>query len=94
MPAYLAGMDASGRSSAELLQNSFSPSHPRIQGISLALAISRDILAGNGAARVHGGGFAGTIQALMPEELFVRYRREMETVFGKGCCIRLGIVGP
>lgn len=92
MSAYLAGMDASGRSSAELLQNSFSPSEPRTQGISLALTLSRQFLAGSGAARVHGGGFAGTIQALMPEDMFQRYRQQMETVFGRGCCMRLGIV--
>ena len=92
MDAYLAGMDASGRSSAELLQNSFSPSHPRSQGISLALALSRSILAGNGAARVHGGGFAGTIQAVMPADLEESYRRKLESVFGAGSCRRLGIL--
>jgi galactokinase len=94
MHSYLVGMDASGRSSAELLQNSFSPSNPRTQGISLAMAISRGFLAGRGAVRVHGGGFAGTIQTLMPEDLFPHYRRQMESVFGTGCCIRLGIVDP
>ena len=92
MDAYLAGMDASGRSSAELLQNSFSPSHPRSQGISLALALSRSILAGKGAARVHGGGFAGTIQAVMPADLEESYRRKLESVFGAGSCRRLGIL--
>ena len=90
--AYLASMDASGRSSAELLQNSFSPAFPRAQGISLALALSRDTLAGSGAARVHGGGFAGTIQALMPLDMVQTYRRKMEAVFGLGCCMQLQIV--
>ncbi len=94
MDAFLAGMDASGRSSAELLQNSFSLSHPRSQGISLALALSRRILGKSGAARVHGGGFAGTIQALMPLDLEKRYKSEMEAVFGEGSCCRLGIVSP
>ena len=90
--AYLAGMDASGRSSAELLQNSFSPADPRSQGISLALALSREILSSHGAARVHGGGFAGTIQALMPSDLMPRYRTGMESVFGMGCCMELEVV--
>lgn len=92
--AFLEGVDASGRSSAELLQNSFSPSHPRSQGISLALALSRRMLGRDGAARVHGGGFAGTIQALMLPELENRYRCEMEAIFGPGSCRRLGIVPP
>ena len=91
MDTYLSCMDASGRSSAELLQNSFSPAHPQSQGISLALALSRRILGRNGAARVHGGGFAGTIQAIMPPELESRYRRELEAVFGMESCRRLGV---
>ena len=92
--AFIAGVDASGRSSAELLQNSFNPAHPRSQGISLALALSRRVLGRDGATRVHGGGFAGTIQALMPPELEDRYRSELEAVFGPGSCRRLGIVPP
>ena len=89
--AYLAGMDESGRSSAELLQNSFSPSHPHIQGINLGLALSRRVLGKHGAARVHGGGFAGTIQALLSPELESVYRRELESVFGLGSCRKLDI---
>lgn len=94
METYLTEMDASGRSSAELLQNSFSPSHPRSQGISLALALSRRILGRYGASRVHGGGFAGTVQALMPPELEDTFRHELEAVFGTGSCRRLGILPP
>jgi galactokinase len=91
MNTYLAYMDASGRSSAELLQNSFSPSDPQNQGISLALALSRKVLGNNGAARVHGGGFAGTIQALMPPEFEKKYCSELEAVFGLGSCRKLRI---
>lgn len=91
MNIYLAYMDASGRSSAELLQNSFSPSDPQNQGISLALALSRKVLGNNGAARVHGGGFAGTIQALMPPEFEKKYCSELEAVFGLGSCRKLRI---
>ena len=92
MRGYLTGMDASGRSSAELLQNSCAPADPRSQGISLALALSRRVLWKKGAARVHGGGFAGTVQALMPLELEARYRDALEAVFGPGSCLSLDIV--
>ena len=94
MDAYLAGMDASGRSSAELLQNCCSPAFVRSQGIPLALALSRRVLGDRGAARVHGGGFAGTVQALMPADLEEPYRKELEAVFGEGSCRRLNVVQP
>ena len=89
MREYLHLMDESGRSSAELLQNQFYGAER--QGIPLALALSRRVLGGKGAARVHGGGFAGTIQALMPEELAPRFETELSAVFGKRC-IRLSLV--
>ncbi|MDR3303745.1 MAG: galactokinase, partial [Treponema sp.] len=69
---YLTLVTQSGASSWELLQNSYSPNHPRDQGIALALALTRDFLERCpmaervGAYRVHGGGFAGTIQAYIP----------------------------
>lgn len=77
---------ASGRSSYERLQNVFAVSAPNQQGLSLALALSESVLGGNGAFRVHGGGFAGTIQAYVPLPLLGRYRETMEKVFGNGCC--------
>lgn len=84
---YIEIMDESARSSAELLQNSFSLSSPRSQGISLALAVSRGIHGKNGASRVHGGGFAGTVQALIPSEIAAKYKNKMESVFGNGSCM-------
>ncbi|MBO4331215.1 MAG: galactokinase, partial [Oscillospiraceae bacterium] len=84
MKSYVELMDASGRSSAELLQNSYAD--PSSQGISLALARSREILGKNGAARVHGGGFAGTVQALVPVDMAGRYVSALEEIFGKGSC--------
>ncbi len=94
MLSYLSAMDESGRSSAEFLQNSFSTSDPGNQGISLALALSRNALAGCGAARVHGGGFAGTIQAMLPADRESNYRRCMESVFGEGSCLKLRFYKP
>lgn len=81
----------SGRSSYELLQNVFSPAHPEEQGVSIGLALSERALQGQGACRVHGGGFAGTIQAFVPNGMVERYRSLMEQVFGEGACYVLQI---
>ncbi|MGL5540020.1 MAG: galactokinase, partial [Erysipelotrichaceae bacterium] len=79
----------SGHSSFEYLQNVF-PSHdPSDQGVSLGLALSQHCLQGVGAWRVHGGGFAGTIQAFVPNDLVVQYNATMEQVFGEGCVYTL-----
>ncbi|MDR1400410.1 MAG: galactokinase [Treponema sp.] len=75
----------SGTSSWELLQNVYSPKNPREQGVSLALALTQEFLDKSkhrGAYRVHGGGFAGTIQAYIPLEALDAYRQSMEAVFG------------
>ena len=68
------------------LQNVFAPSQAKEQGITLALALSQRLLQGQGACRVHGGGFAGTIQAYVPFSLLESYRQGMESVFGAGSC--------
>ncbi len=81
----------SGFSSSTLLQNVFSSSNPDEQGLSLALAITAKILNGKGAYRVHGGGFAGTIQAFVPNEMLDEYKSEMEKIFGKGSCYVLSV---
>ncbi|MBS7175251.1 Galactokinase [uncultured Ruminococcus sp.] len=81
----------SGRSSYELLQNVFSPAHPEEQGVSIGLALSERALQGQGACRVHGGGFAGTIQAFVPNGMVEGYRSLMEQVFGEGACYVLQI---
>ena len=88
---FLKMVNASGRSSQTLLQNVYSPAHPEEQGISLALTLSEFYLQGRGACRVHGGGFAGTIQAYVPFDLLDSYRDGMESVFGKGSCYVLTV---
>jgi galactokinase len=88
---FLALVNESGDSSWELLQNIFAPHKPREQGIALALALTRDFIAGNGACRVHGGGFAGTIQAYIPLNAVSAYRDTMEAVFGPGAVTELRI---
>ena len=80
--SYLRLMDASGRSSAEVLQNVYASSSPESQPIPLALALSRRVLGSEGAARVHGGGFAGTVQLLSPAERIPALRETLEPVFG------------
>lgn len=81
----------SGRSSYMYLQNVFSTSAPAEQGISLALALTEKVLGGRGAFRVHGGGFAGTIQAFVPTDLLEDYINEIEVVFGNDSCYVLNI---
>lgn len=79
----------SGESSYDLLQNVYSPSNPKEQAISLALALTKQFLNGRGAYRVHGGGFAGTIQCYVPNKMFEAYKQMIESVFGIGSCVKL-----
>ena len=83
----------SGISSFTLNQNVFTPKNPTEQKLSLALAVSEEILKGRGAWRVHGGGFAGTIQAFVPNDLLDTYKTTMEKIFGQGNCYVL-IIRP
>ncbi len=79
-------INESGRSSYMYNQNVYTPKNPAEQKLSLALCISEEVLGVNGAYRVHGGGFAGTIQAFVPNELLEQYKTAVESVFGKGSC--------
>jgi galactokinase len=81
----------SGQSSWMLLQNCYS--HTRIdeQGVSIGLAASQALLDGVGAWRVHGGGFAGTIQAFVPEAKLSAYLEAMRALFGPSSCHDLTI---
>ena len=81
----------SGASSYKYNQNVFSVKQPSVQPVSLALAVSESILKGRGAWRVHGGGFAGTIQAFVPNDLLKDYKSIMESIFGEGTCYVLYI---
>ncbi len=83
-------MNESGRSSFMLLQN-VCPTDATERGLALALALSERMLKGKGAWRVHGGGFAGTILALVPLDLMAAYQVQMERVFGQGCCYRFAV---
>ncbi len=83
---------ASGRSSFEYLQNVYTTLNVGDQGLSLALAITEGYLSGKGCAwRVHGGGFAGTIQAFVRNEYLDGYVALMNSVFGDGAATPLNI---
>lgn len=81
---------ASGNSSYMYNQNVYSVKSSA-QPVSLALAVSHRLLEGKGAWRVHGGGFAGTIQAFVPDGLLEKYKTTMEGIFGDGACYVLSI---
>ena len=90
--AFARLVEKSGHSSFECCQNVYCASSPKHQGLSAALAISQSILAGTGGAwRMQGGGFAGTIQAFVPDALVKRYCAAMEALFGPGCCYLLSL---
>ena len=91
MNYFLELVRQSGESSANLLQNLYSCSQPTEQAISIGIMLSKSILGRNGAVRVHGGGFAGTIQAFVPAEKVNEYSQEMNRIFGDGSCYILRI---
>ena len=92
LDAFFANVIASGRSSYCYLQNVYTTKNVKEQGLSLALCLSERQLSGKKAAwRVHGGGFAGTIQAFVPTNDVPAYREAMDAAFGAGACMVLRI---
>ena len=87
---------ASGNSSYMYLQNIYSDRSPKAQAMSLALCVTQKMLAGKGAWRVHGGGFGGTIQAYVPNDMVEAYTAEMNRIFGQGssCVLQIRPYGP
>jgi len=92
LDAYFDGVLESGRSSFCYLQNVYTTKNVTEQGLSLALCLTEGFMKGKkGAFRVHGGGFAGTIQAYIREEDADAYRTLMDSVFGEGACLVLRV---
>lgn len=104
--AFLKNVQASGNSSFKFLQNVYTSRDVMHQNVSLALCVSEKVLkdagakekngtsipcSSTGVARVHGGGFAGTIQAFVPDSSVPSYRDAMDAIFGKGACMVLKI---
>lgn len=83
--AYLRLVNESGQSSWCLLQN-ITAGDPVHQAVALTLARGQQLLKGRGAIRVHGGGFAGTVQAYVPHDLLEPFRSGMEALLGEGAC--------
>ena len=88
---FLTLVDQSGRSSWELLQDITPAGAVEEQAMAVALAVAERALGGRGACRVHGGGFAGTIQAFVPLEQLNEFRKQVESALGKGSCHVLSI---
>lgn len=89
--AFFALLKASGLSSWMQLQNISPPNDSTEQPIALALAVSERLLGKNGINRVHGGGFAGTIQAFVAQEATEAYIAGMSKIFGDGAAVKVGI---
>lgn len=88
---FLGMVIQSGYSSYMYNQNIYVNKEPEYQPVALGLALSEIVLAGKGAWRVHGGGFAGTIQAFVPNDLLDEYISTLESVYGAGNCHKLFI---
>lgn len=89
--AFLELVKESGRSSWMYLQNITPAGETQHQDMALALAMCDTLLAGRGAFRVHGGGFAGTVQAFVPRDILDTFKSGIEAVFGVGSCNVLSI---
>ena len=91
MDTFLSLVGRSGRSSWTLLQDITPTGAVAEQAMAVALAVAERALGGRGACRVHGGGFAGTIQAFVPLDLLPAFRARMEKALGEGSCHVLSI---
>ncbi len=87
---FFANVNASGRSSEAMLQNLFAQGSES-QGVPLALYVSRQMLGGRGAVRVHGGGFGGTVLAFVPLDIKEQYMNVMDGIFGKDASCELSV---
>ncbi|ANN62398.1 galactokinase [Brachyspira hyodysenteriae] len=88
---YIKLMNESGLSSFMYLQNCYSVTSSKNMGVALGLTLTKDFLKGEGACRVHGGGFAGTIQALIPVNKFEEYKKYMNSIFGEGSAVKIRV---
>ncbi len=89
---FLKSVKASGDSSFKFLQNVYTNRNVDVQNVSIALCISEMVLGENGGvSRVHGGGFAGTIQAFVRNNKVQEYKKALDNIFGEGSCAVLKI---
>ena len=84
---FLKNIKASGDSSYKFLQNVYTSHDIMHQNVSIALCMSEMVLGSEyGVSRVHGGGFAGTIQAFVKNEKVSEYKQALDNIFGEGSC--------
>ena len=88
---FLRLVNESGRSSWEYLQNVIPAGYKEHQEVGVTIAAAKHLLGGKGAVRVHGGGFAGTVQAFVPVEMLTEFKAGMEAILGEGRCHVLSI---
>ena len=88
---FLNLINESGHSSWEYLQNITPTGAVLHQDVAVTIALAKEALHGNGAVRVHGGGFAGTVQAFVPEKMKEVFIAQMERVLGKGSCFLMAV---
>ena len=88
---FLEVIKESGRSSYMYLQNVYASSQPTKQAVSLTIALCEKILGNRGGFRVHGGGFAGTVQAFVPFDMLDEFKTKIEAVLGEGMCHVLSV---
>ncbi len=88
---FLELVNESGRSSAMYLQNVYAGISTLQQEMLISIALAEKLLHGRGAVRVHGGGFAGTIQAFVPNDMLDEFKQKIEAVLGAGSCHVLNI---
>ena len=91
LDGFFNAVNKSGASSFKYLQNVYTTVNVQEQGLSLALALADGYLAGEGASRVHGGGFAGTVQVFVKNERLGGLVALMDSVFGEGSCMCLSV---
>ena len=91
--SFLRLVNESGESSWKYLQNVISSGSSEHQEMAFAIALCKKLLNGLGAVRVHGGGFAGTVLAFVPNDKFDAFKAQLEGILGSGCCHRLRITG-
>ena len=91
LQTFLRLVTESGRSSWMYLQNISPAGAVEHQDVAVALALCDTLLQGKGAYRVHGGGFAGTVQAFVPVEMLNDFKEKTESVLGKGACHVLSV---
>jgi len=88
---FLRLVNESGRSSWEYLQNVIPAGYKEHQEVGVTIAAAKHLLGDKGAVRVHGGGFAGTVQAFVPVEMLDEFKAGMEAILGEGRCHVLSI---